>query len=71
MRTATLTAPALAETDHGTITVPSSKGGGSYQVTFAGHARHCTCRGWAYRTRCRHVDTIDAALAVVTAPGVA
>lgn len=57
-------AGAPAEGDRGILTVPSSSTDAVYTVSFSGpYMRHCTCPGWYWRGRCRHVAALDRALA--------
>jgi predicted SprT family Zn-dependent metalloprotease len=40
------------------IKVASSKPGSYYTVTKSQHHYSCTCRGYEFRSRCRHIDEI-------------
>lgn len=36
--------------------VPNSKGNGHYNVSFSSAGWSCTCTGFGFRRRCRHID---------------
>lgn len=60
----TTTAPAS-----GTLTIRSSDGVGAYTVRV--HDRvpvACTCTGWRYRGRCRHLQVASAAVSAGVVP---
>lgn len=60
----------LDESDRGALTVRSSSGNGTYRVTYAGpYIRHCECKGFTYRGRCRHVDQLNALLSAAIGGG--
>lgn len=40
------------------IKVASSKPGSYYTVTKSQHHYSCTCKGYEFRNRCRHIDEI-------------
>ncbi len=40
--------------------VLSSSGAGSYSVLVHGAVRGCTCPGWRYHGRCKHVAQVEA-----------
>jgi predicted SprT family Zn-dependent metalloprotease len=40
------------------IKVASSKPGSYYTVTKSQHHYSCTCKGYEFRSRCRHIDEI-------------
>ena len=50
------TQPKTASNDR-TWTVPSSKGKGTYKVTYTAGTGHfnCSCSGWQFRRACKHV----------------
>lgn len=51
-------AKAVTSTHQQSFQVPSSKGGACYVVEFKNNSWSCSCPGFGFRSKCKHVDNI-------------
>lgn len=60
-RDASVTAMVVPPGQEEVVTVPSSTGKGSYQVTHSSAGWSCQCEGYKHRGECKHIETAVAA----------